>query len=86
MNSHFCCVCQRQVLEDEPFFSELIGGNALIWTAHEACLPACPRCSYPLARDNCRLRKAPMALFGYVPEHQHCPKFAVSEHSAKAAT
>ena len=85
MESHFCCICERKILQGEPFFSELIGGNALIWVAHENCLPACPRCHYPLERGNCHLRKAPLAFFGYVPEHRHCPKIAMSEDPTKAA-
>lgn len=85
MESHFCCICERKILKSEPFFSELIGGNALIWIAHEACLPACPRCSHALRRDNCHLRKAPRAFFGYVPEHRNCAEFAVSEDPVKAA-
>jgi hypothetical protein len=85
MEFHFCCICEREILPEEAFFAELIGGNALIWIAHENCLPACPRCYYPLERSNCHLRRAPTALFGYVPEHRHCPKFTVTESPDKAA-
>jgi hypothetical protein len=85
MGRYTCCICEKEVADADSSISELIGGNALIWIAHEKCLPPCPRCRHPLDPGNCHLRKSRPGLFGYVPEHRHCPIFTALGDSTKAA-